>query len=195
MESHSMNTPAHVALSLLILGRPDTAPILWPVIGGALLPDLPIMGFYWVEKVLRNTPERIIWTEAYYQPGWQNLIDVFNSLPLMGLGLGICLSMRYTPGILLFVSMILHILGDLPLHHDDAHRHFFPFSDWRFISPVSYWDPRHHEQVVTVLEILGVLVSCGILFFQYETVAGKFSLGLLGGSYLAYFVYVFTVWI
>jgi hypothetical protein len=190
-----MNTPAHVVLNLLCLGRQDTAPVLMPIISGALLPDLPIMAFYFVEKVLRGTSEQVIWTEAYYQPGWQNLIDFFNSLPLMLLGLLVCLWMRYTPGILFFASMMLHVLGDLPLHHDDGHRHFFPFSDWRFVSPVSYWDPRHHGNIVAPLEILGVLISCGILFMNYESLAGKASLALTGGSYLAYFIYVFTVWV
>jgi len=37
--------------------------------------------------------------------------------------------------------MALHALFDFPLHHDDGHRHFWPFSEFRFDSPVSYWDP------------------------------------------------------
>ena len=37
--------------------------------------------------------------------------------------------------IALFASMALHCFKDLPLHNDDAHRHFFPLSDWRFKQP------------------------------------------------------------
>lgn len=33
-----------------------------------------------------------------------------------------------------------------------AHRHLFPLSDWRFASPVSYWDPAHHGDVFLAAE-------------------------------------------
>lgn len=123
-----MNTPAHVVVNLLCLGRRDRAKVLIPVVTGAILPDAAIFLFYYVEKVIRGAPERLIWTQAYYQEHWQNLIDLFNSLPLMIVGLFISLWVNSRIGMLLFASMMLHVLGDLPLHHDDGHRHFFPFS-------------------------------------------------------------------
>ena len=39
---------------------------------------------------------------------------------------------------------------------DDAHRHFYPLSDYRFISLVSYWDPRHYGTVAMPAELLTV---------------------------------------
>jgi hypothetical protein len=41
---------------------------------------------------------------------------------------------------------LLHIFGDLPLHHDGVHRHFLPLLEWRFVSPASCWNPAHHGQ-------------------------------------------------
>ena|GEM_PF-212873 len=190
-----MNTPAHVLISLLCLGRRDTASVLTPAIAGALLPDAPIFLFYFVEKVILGTPESFIWRQAYYQAGWQNFIDLFNSLPLMAIGLGAVLWAGSRVGVLLFGSMMLHVLGDLPLHHDDGHRHFFPFSNWRFESPVSYWDPNHYGGIVTVLEIVLVLVSCGILFRIYQSRAGKIAIGAIGLCYLTYFLYAIAVWL
>lgn len=38
-------------------------------------------------------------------------------------------------------SLLLHACADFPLHHDDAHRQFYSFSDFRFASPISYWGP------------------------------------------------------
>ena len=84
-----MNTPAHVVINLLCLGQRDTVSISMPVIVGAILPDAPMFIFYFVEKVIRQTPELVIWQQSYYQTGWQNFIDLFNSLPLMLTNLGI----------------------------------------------------------------------------------------------------------
>jgi len=89
---------------------------------------------------------------------------------------------------------MLHIAGDLPLHNDDAHRHFFPFSNWRFISPVSYWDPKHYGTIVAPIEILIVIISCVVLFLTFESLAGRLMIAAIGGSYLVYFIYVIRVW-
>ena len=62
--------------------------------------------------------------------------DCFNSLPFIGMGFLVALRVKSRAGQLVCLSMLLHVFGDLPLHHDDGHRHFFPFSDWRFESPV-----------------------------------------------------------
>ncbi|MEQ9672433.1 hypothetical protein [Coleofasciculus sp. G2-EDA-02] len=190
-----MNTPAHIMINMLCLGRQDTANILTPVVVGAFLPDAPMFIFYFVEKVIKGTPEGIIWREAYYKENWQNFIDIFNSIPLIIFGLVFTGWLGSKIGIIFFSSMFLHIVGDFPLHHNDAHRHFFPFSNWRFQSPVSYWDPNHYGTIVTILEILAVIISCVVLFQTYQSMTGRISVGLIGVSYLAYFIYVFTVWV
>ena len=53
--------------------------------------------------------------------------------------------------------MICHSLLDIPVHNDDAHRHFFPLTDYRFMSPLSYWDPNHYGRFVALFELLLVL--------------------------------------
>ncbi len=190
-----MNTPAHIIINLLCLGKLDQSQILTPVVIGAVLPDAPMFVFYFVEKVILGKSERVIWTQSYYQENWQNFIDLFNSLPLILIVFLLCFWWKSQIGQLLCASMTLHILGDLPLHNDDAHRHFFPLSSWRFHSPVSYWDPQHYGNIVTVLEILAVIVSCVILLNSYQSWGGKICIGAVGASYLLYFIYVFTVWV
>ncbi len=188
-----MNTPAHIVLNLLCIGRQDSTSVLIPVAIGGLLPDLPMFLFYGIEK-LKGTPERVIWRQAYYEPGWQNFIDLFNSIPLLLVGLGLAFWLGSRSSVLLFVSMLLHIAGDLPLHHDDGHRHLFPLSDWRFESPVSYWDPNHYGNIVTVVEVLAVIAGCALLLTCYHSWAGRIGVGIVGALYVAYFAYVFTVW-
>ena len=63
-----------------------------------------------------------------------------------------------------FGSMLLHALADLPLHAEDAHRHFLPFSHYRFISPISYWDVRYHAREVAIVETLVVAGAAAFLW-------------------------------
>lgn len=190
-----MNTPAHVVVNLLILGRKENSKSLSAIAAGAVLPDLPIFVFYFVEKLLRQRPESVIWGYTYFHDGWQNFIDAFNSLPILTLGWVVSWLAKVRTGTMVMTSMILHIAEDLPLHHDDAHRHFFPLSDWRFHSPVSYWDPHYHGDIVSWLEIVLVLIGSAILFRRYRQWTGRGLVGLAGISYIVYFVYAWIAWI
>jgi hypothetical protein len=91
----------------------------------------------------------------------------------------------------LFASMVLHSLGDLPIHHDDAHRHFFPFSEYCFISPISYWDPRYHGTIVSLVEILMVSGGSVYLFPKLQSWLGYSALiGISGLYWLMYLLMV-----
>jgi hypothetical protein len=150
--------------------------------------------FYFVEKVVRGISELDIWQVEYHRAGWQNVFDCFHSFPLIGLGMAIAYRFQSRLGLLFFSSMVLHSLGDLPLHHDDAHRHFFPLSNWQFVSPISYWDSRHYGEIAGQLEALMVVVGCGILFRVYRLQISRLVLGMVGGSYLVYFAYALAIW-
>lgn len=190
-----MNTPSHVVYNLLALGRRDRAGIILPVVVGAFLPDLPIFMLYFVEKVIRNTPERVIWRETYFSDFWQNWIDVLHSFPLDLMGLGVTLWVKSQWGMLFFSSMFLHALADFPVHHDDGHRHFFPFSNWRFASPVSYWDPRHYGQIVAPIEIISVIVGCIYLARTYKSRGARIAIASLGILYAGVFTLATLFWL
>lgn len=190
-----MNTPTHIAVNLLLLGRQDKDQVITPIILGAILPDLSMFTFYFFEKVILGTPETIIWSQSYYQAPWQNLSALSNSIPLGILGLLFVSWKRSHWGFLLFSSILLHLLTDLPLHNEDAHRHFFPLSDWRFYSPISYWDPSHYGNIIGILEIILVSVCCVTLLRTYDSSFGKFIIGGLFLSYLIYEVYVIVTWL
>ena len=73
-----------------------------------------------------------------------------------------------SPLALFAIAALVHLAGDLPLHADDAHRHFWPVTDWRFNSPVSYWDPAHHGTLASIAEgVLGV-VLCAVLWRRFR---------------------------
>lgn len=152
-----MNTPSHYLINLVLLSSAIAPKQNLAITIGAILPDFPIFIFYGVSKVIYKLPESEIWGKAYYEPFWQNLIALFHSFPLAIIGLILCFYWKWQIGIVLFLSIIFHSLLDFPVHHDDAHRHFFPFSEYRFISPISYWDPAHYGRIVALIEVLLVL--------------------------------------
>lgn len=171
-----MNTPAHAIFNLALLGRkkqPQWNPL---IIWGALIPDLAMFAFYLWLKLATDIPESQIWQVEYYRPFWQTLFDWFNSIPLALLGMGVMFYARRTGIALLFASILLHCLEDLPVHHDDGHRHFFPLSNFRFESPVSYWDPDHYGIVVGRIEMVLVVIAS---IYVFRRVRSRWTKGLL----------------
>jgi hypothetical protein len=152
-----MNTPAHYLLNLALLGKTISPKHNVAIAIGAILPDIPIFVFYFVAKFIAQIPEAKIWSEAYYEPFWQNAIALLHSIPLALIGTVFFYYLDWKPGMILCLSMVCHSLLDLPVHNDDAHRHFFPFSNYRLISPFSYWDIRHHGKFVAFVEMALVI--------------------------------------
>jgi hypothetical protein len=158
-----MNTPAHLAVSLLVWQQENRWRNAVSVAIGAVLPDLPMFGFYAYQKLIGSS-ERRIWSELYFTHHWQYVFDIFNSLPL-ALALFFVFriwDLRWAQ--LLVASAALHMLCDLPVHHDDGHRHFLPISNFRFESPISYWDPNHFGMVFIWIELLVAIGSCVYVF-------------------------------
>ncbi len=182
-------------LGLCALGyrRPPSAVL--PIGIGAVLPDAPMLVFYGVQKLVLGTPERIIWASRYFEPIWQDFFDLFNSLPLIGLGLLVAAVARRQAWVLLFASMSLHVLLDLPLHHDDAHRHFYPLSNWRFESPVSYWNPDHYGRLTAPLEAALGLLGCGVLARRHRSARARAAIALLMLVYVAYIGFALFMWV
>lgn len=66
-----MNTPTHLLLSVAALtrrGEAGQSSHLTPTVVGAILPDSPMFAFYAIEKWVRGSTEREIWTTQYFLP-------------------------------------------------------------------------------------------------------------------------------
>ena len=120
--------------------------------------------YIWV-RLFKHHSEREIWDILYFQPQWQTFFDIFNAIPLLLIGFVLCWKFNRHHGSALFASMLLHCAFDLPLHHDDGHRHFWPLTDFRFASPISYWDPNQHGFIGAGIEVL-LLTCCTLWIFQ-----------------------------
>ncbi len=187
-----MNTPAHAIANLLIM-RGTREKHALAITAGAFAPDLPMV-IFWVWGRAQGASERALWRDGYFDPAWQAVFDAVHSFPLLGLA---WLAARYAgrPTAAAFLaSMFLHACFDFPLHHDDAHHHFFPFSDWRFLSPVSYWDPAWHGQIVASLEL--VLVAAGGAWLLRTTQTRRLKTLVAGVMfiYLAWWGFVAAMW-
>lgn len=190
-----MNTPAHLVANLLALSHRERPREVVPITVGALLPDAPMFVFYAWEKLIRHTPEMTIWRERYFDHGWQTFFDVFNSLPLIALAMLVAHFIGSRGALVLFGSMGIHALLDLPLHREDAHRHFWPLFDWHFESPVSYWHPDHFGAWVSLAEIALTVGGVVLLWRRHPQRWIRVLAATLGGLYALYWGFVVVVWL
>ncbi|HBB33741.1 MAG TPA: hypothetical protein DDZ80_01205 [Cyanobacteria bacterium UBA8803] len=183
-----MNTPSHAILNLALLSQQQSIPALTITIG-AILPDAPIFLLYFWAKLVHRQTERQIWSETYELPFWQNLVATFHSIPLALLGVATAHFFGWEPLQILSLSMVLHSLLDFPVHNHDAHRHFFPLSNYRFISPLSYWDTKHHARVVSMVEKLLVLAASIYVFPVIDSWTGRGLIMAVNLFYLTIYLY------
>ena len=198
-----MNTQTHLLLGLAAFSRrprepaapASTPPVELALLGGALLPDATLF-VMWGQAKLAGVPERRIWSELYYSDLWQGAGAVTNSAILFaavalvawiagGRFVGAAARERLVASLALAAAAaaLLHVATDLPLHNDDGRPHFWPFSDWVFSSPVSYWDPEHHGRLWSAIEIGIAAALLALLWRRFRHVAARTTLGAVGLSY------------
>ncbi|HEY9695197.1 MAG TPA: hypothetical protein V6D15_23590 [Oculatellaceae cyanobacterium] len=188
-----MNTPSHAIINLAILGQFHRPQSNLAIVFGAILADIPIFIFYLWARFIEHLPAQEIWSKAYYQPFWQNIIATFHSIPLAVIGIIIAHYLGWEQMKVMFISLVLHSLGDLPVHNDDAHRHFFPFSNYRFISPISYWDVTKHGRIVSLVERLVVLAATVYAFPFVHSYIGKGLMIVVNVFYFTTSLYLYAV--
>jgi len=179
------------------------------VIVGGLVPDMSIL-VMWASAKLSGTPESVIWRDLYWRPEWQSAGAMTNSLPLylalavaaagfgarlnpmvplvaappdpLGQGRGI----EWHVAILAFsLAAMVHIATDFPVHVFDGHPTFWPFSDWVFQSPVSYWDPRYFGDYLSFIELALAAGLIAILWRRFSSSTVRGILVLAAVSYAA----------
>jgi hypothetical protein len=120
-------------------------------VAGSVLPDLP----FWV-----GTP----WHALRGAPGLRAALRATETGPVAGTCARAAHSIlvwavaalalwALAPALLPLVWAWLGHLGvDFFTHHTDAHPHFYPLSEWRFASPVSYHEWDHHAREYLIVE-------------------------------------------
>ena len=177
-----MITSTHALLAIAALSKRGERRRNLSVLAGSLLPDLAI--FLWApyQAIVNGVSGDEMWNELYFEPPMQNLIAWFNSIPIYGaLALIGYVARSKTWGKLILVfslAALIHIATDMPVHSDDAYRHFWPISNWRFYSPLSYWDVDHHAGWVGKIDVAIALASIAVLWQRFPARWVKITLGL-----------------
>jgi len=152
---------------------------------GGLAPDLASFALVaWAALVQRRGAGEIFGA-LYFSPAWQAVMAPSHSVALWTAGLAAALLFRRPLIVAFAASGLLHQAFDFAFHAEDAHRHLWPFSDWRFISPLSYWDLAHHAAVVAPIETLAALGLAVWLATVYRTRWARAALALLALTYVA----------
>jgi hypothetical protein len=182
-----LNTPTHALIGLALLARRGEPVRNRWVLFGSLLPDIPIFVWGFWHMFVRRTDPELLWGTLYFAPPMQLAIAPWNSIPAMAAGAAIGWAFRDRRWAawlgLVCVAALIHIAFDVPVHSDDAYRHFWPLSDWRYESPLSYWNSLDNARWVTLVEGL-IALACGAVLWRRFPKAWKRALTALfaGGT-------------
>lgn len=182
-----MNTPAHLILGTAAFGRATRPGSFWAAFAGSLAPDLSLYLMAGWAIYVRGIPANRVFDELYFSDAWQSVFAIDNSFVLWAIVLAVAVACA-RPWLTVFSAAgLLHLACDFALHNEDARRQFWPVSDWVFRSPVSYWDPRRHGDLVGGLEMAMVAVLTVVLWRRFRgkavraTIAAAAALELVPG--------------
>ena len=150
-----MNTLTHALVGAAVFGRPKlTLSLVAATLAGAAFPDVSILAMVFWEVGVNGISEAELWGEAYYREPWVTYSNITNSFFVFG-ALALIGWWRGWIWLLAFGgTAVLHVAGDIFLHYDDGHAHFWPLSNCVFYSPLSYWDPAHGGLWWTAVEMV-----------------------------------------
>ena len=156
-----MNTPAHLLIGLAAFGR-NRQTRAGAGLGG-IIPDLSLYLLAGTSLLVLRIDPGVVFGDLYYSQAWQTVFAIDNSIPLWTALLLIAVWSRRSWAIALCAAALLHLALDFPLHHDDGRPHFWPFTNWVFESPFSYWDRAQGANWLAPLEAALCLVCVAIL--------------------------------
>ena len=183
-----MLTQTHVFTALAIWAKPKQTARNVAIIAGALVTDAFIyIGLIWYVG-LKGHSVKSYFDDLYFQDNMQFWSALSNSLPLYGaLAFTAWLARKRAGATLVCICALAAFsqsLIDLPVHAQDAHRHVWPLSDFRFISPISYWDPAYYGHIFGPLDmILGLACIC-VLWRRFTAKWSRIVLGLFAALYI-----------
>ncbi len=163
-----MNTPAHLIFGLAAFGKPDRRAIVAAALAGAIIPDLSLYLLVGWELLIAGTAPEVVFGQMYYSESWQSIFRIDNSFVLWGIAFALAFVANSSVAMALCGAALLHLLLDFPLHNDDARAHFWPITNWKFISPVSYWDPKYFGHIVGPVEVALVIASAIYCWRKYS---------------------------
>ena len=181
-----MNTPAHIIFGTAFFGKPNPRGTYWAALAGAFAPDFSLYAMVAVSIWVMGIPAQTVFGQYYYSDAWQSVFAVDNSFILWGAFFAIS-TWRKWPFLFAFSgAALLHLSLDFPLHTHDARMHFWPITDWVFISPFSYWDNSAHADVVGPLALFGSAILAYVVWQRFDHLKIRLlTLALLAAEFLS----------
>ena len=161
-----MNTPTHMIIGGALWAKRDRPGSLFAAFAGGLAPDLPMIAMILFATKVTGVPEQDVYGILYFSDEWQRVFAIDHSFLVWGLVLAAGYLLRVFTLTAFAGSGLAHAAVDFLTHHDDARQQLWPFTDWKFASPFSYWDPAYFGSIVAPLEALLVFVLTISLVFR-----------------------------
>jgi hypothetical protein len=180
-----VHTQTHVLIASGLLSKRQSPLINWSAALGGLVPDVPMFVMFGWNRFIDGLDPGTIFDKLYFEPTWQTTIAISHSIPLALAVLALGFAVRLDWLKVFAAGVLLHIACDLPLHHDDAHAHFWPLTMWRFESPISYWDPGHYGLYVMPLEIALAVGMMIVLWRRFPSLWVRVVMAALTTLYIA----------
>jgi hypothetical protein len=188
-----MHTQTHVLVASGLMAKRQSPAVNWAAALGGLLPDMPMFVMFGWNRFVDGIEPQVIFDKLYFEPTWQTTVAIAHSIPLMLATLALGFALRLDWLKVFSVAVLLHIALDLPFHHDDAHAHFWPFTMWRFFSPLSYYDSSHYAAYVMPIEVVLALGMAVLLWRRFPSYWVRALLVLTSLPYVgvpAYFMFM-----
>lgn len=192
-----MNSQTHLLLASGLLTKRGEKARNIAVLAGAILPDLPVYALYVIASTLGYTSQDVF-DDFYFREEMRNLMGLFNSFlvaaTLAALGWLFREKWWGWPVFFFAAAMAVHAATDLPVHVDDGHRHFWPYSTFVFNSPLSYWDRSHHGGVVSLVEMSLGIICALVVWRRFPITWVRILCALAIAAYItvpAYWIWIF----
>lgn len=184
-----MNSPTHSLLALALLAKEGHTKRNWAIFIGSVIPDIAIYIWAPYQRFINGVSGAEMWDKLYFEPPMQNLIAYFNSVPIYVVltAIGYAARAKLWGTLLMFfgIAALIHMATDLAVHGHDAYRHFWPLSDWRFYSPISYYEADLHGRWVSLVETFLAFICMAVLWKRFPAKWVKAVLVLLAILYIA----------
>ncbi len=148
---------------------------------GALFPDTPTFLFFIVCGLILGYSGEAMWEDMYFNSGWSIPITFSHSFIFWSVLIGVSGYFNWRLVQYFSISALFHAIVDFFVHTEDAYRHFYPLSDWKFHSPVSYWNSGEYGHYVSAADSLLVL---SLLWYIYLVTPGRLRYLMIGSAVL-----------
>lgn len=181
--TRGVNSQSHILIGAVLYGRkiPNRA---WAAAAGGIAPDVPMLAIVATLR-LAGVPARRIFGELYWENWWQVTNAIGHSFLLWGALVIVGFALKRELILAFAASGLTHAVIDFLVHREDAHMQFWPLTRWKFVSPVSYWDPSHFGHYFGAFEALLGLAMAVVIFRRFRSKIVRVFLLLAMAVYVA----------